>query len=149
MHTVYVRYTAGGWTQSHEIMPQSCKYAVRACNDPAADNFVSAWVQASITDWFPTDGAGNPGSISTYSPSASMCQYGGCNDTDATNYNSQACAIAGPASSHCHAGAPNHLDGLSPKAVAITQLFRLVGEASFVTHKASLPNPPCPSAGHL
>ena len=46
--------------------PWLCQFAAYGCSDPAADNFRS-WHTVS---W------------------PSLCQYAGCNDTDASNYDS-------------------------------------------------------------
>ena len=48
--------------------PWRCLYAVYGCGDPEADNYISY-----------------AGKTLSY-----MCQYGGCNDTDASNFDSRA-----------------------------------------------------------
>jgi hypothetical protein len=48
--------------------PWTCQYAIYGCTDPAADNYAS-WVEQ---------------------PLAYLCQFGGCNDTDAANFDSSA-----------------------------------------------------------
>ena len=63
-------------------MPQSCKYTLHACSDPTADNYVSAW--ASYSNGLPS----NNKAISTFEFAPAYCQYGGCNDTQALNYDS-------------------------------------------------------------
>ena len=45
--------------------PWTCTYDVYGCSDINADNYLSYVTQ----------------------PTPGMCQYGGCNDTDATNFN--------------------------------------------------------------
>ena len=85
-------------------VPQSCKYRLYACDDPNADNFVWAWhvVAGSVRvpvieprpDWFSWNYATGlfeaigDNVLGAYIPSPSMCQYGGCNDTLASNYQS-------------------------------------------------------------
>ena len=74
--------------------PWSCQYFLYACNDPTADNYVSAF-NTLAANLHPN---GNGVIASPMPPAtvrAGMCQYGGCNDTAATNYNSRvrACAI--------------------------------------------------------
>ena len=48
--------------------PYSCKYDYFGCTDPIAENYLS-W---NTISW------------------PAMCQYAGCNDTDAKNFDSQA-----------------------------------------------------------
>ena len=74
--------------------PWSCQYFLYACNDPTADNYVSAFNTLAANLHLNGNGV-----IASPMPPATvlagMCQYGGCNDTAATNYNSRvrACAI--------------------------------------------------------
>ena len=68
------------------LAPWSCKYFLYACNDPTADNYVSAF--ATLAANLAAEGTGV---IAAPMPPATvragMCQYGGCNDTAASNYN--------------------------------------------------------------
>eukprot|EP00965_Chrysotila_dentata_P005199 170472-Pleurochrysis_carterae.AAC.2 len=50
--------------------PWTCEYPAYGCTDPAADNFVVTLNGTLIS-------------------APSMCQFGGCNDSDATNFNAQ------------------------------------------------------------
>ncbi|KOO34142.1 hypothetical protein Ctob_008110, partial [Chrysochromulina tobinii] len=69
--------------------PWSCQYFLYACNDPTADNYVSAFNTLAANLHLNGNGV-----IASPMPPATvlagMCQYGGCNDTAATNYNSRA-----------------------------------------------------------
>ncbi|KOO32968.1 hypothetical protein Ctob_011543, partial [Chrysochromulina tobinii] len=73
-------------TNNPVLAPWSCKYFLYACNDPTADNYVSAFATLAAN----LDPAGT-GVIAAPMPNATvragMCQYGGCNDTAASNYN--------------------------------------------------------------
>ena len=57
---------AGTLGSGEHDAPYVCEYDYFGCTDPSADNFIS-WATIS---W------------------PSMCQFGGCNDTDAKNYDS-------------------------------------------------------------
>ena len=69
------------------LAPWSCKYFLYACNDPTADNYVSAFatLAANLDPVFGTGVIAAPMPNATVR--AGMCQYGGCNDTAASNYN--------------------------------------------------------------
>ena len=73
-------------TNNPVLAPWSCKYFLYACNDPTADNYVSAF--ATLAANLAAEGTGV---IAAPMPPATvragMCQYGGCNDTAASNYN--------------------------------------------------------------
>ena len=83
-----------GATNNPVLAPWSCKYLLYACNDPTADNYVSAFATLAAN----LDPAGT-GVIAAPMPNATvragMCQYGGCNDTAASNYNPRvrACSV--------------------------------------------------------
>ena len=62
----HVACTAGSTSPTAIAAPWKCTYPYYGCTDPAADNYADY-----VTILVP-----------------SMCQYGGCNDTDAKNYNS-------------------------------------------------------------
>jgi len=62
-------YTVGGWGsggQSYVSVQATCTYAVLGCSDSMASNY-DEYVQ-------------------TDSMNAQMCQYAGCNDTEAINF---------------------------------------------------------------
>ena len=77
------------------LAPWSCKYFLYACNDPTADNYVSAFATLAAN----LDPVFGKGVIAAPMPPATvragMCQYGGCNDTAASNYNPRvrACSV--------------------------------------------------------
>ena len=50
-----------------------CTFTLYGCSDPTASNYLSA--------------------ITTAGSMTSMCQYAGCNDTDATNYDTKVGAM--------------------------------------------------------
>ena len=62
-------------------MPQLCKYALYACNDSTASNYVASWASRSVTP---------SGALASIIVTRSVCQYAGCNDTQAVNYNAAA-----------------------------------------------------------
>ena len=84
-----------GATNNPVLAPWSCKYFLYACNDPTADNYVSAFATLAA-NLYPVFGTGV---IAAPMPPATvragMCQYGGCNDTAASNYNPRvrACSV--------------------------------------------------------
>ena len=86
--------------------PWSCQYFLYACNDPTADNYVSAFNTLAANLHLNGNGV-----IASPMPPATvlagMCQYGGCNDTAATNYNSRVrCAPVPSVPVCCHASSP-------------------------------------------
>jgi hypothetical protein len=101
---------AGGYTSIAVELPQSCRYNLYACDDDQADNFMWAWIVNEGTlrftnykprpDWFEYDAttglhmwrqaADASTAVWAFIPSRSMCQYGGCNETLASNYQARA-----------------------------------------------------------
>jgi hypothetical protein len=82
-------------TNNPVLAPWSCKYFLYACNDPTADNYISAFatLAANLDPVFGTGVIAGPMPPATVR--AGMCQYGGCNDTAASNYNPRvrACSV--------------------------------------------------------
>ena len=94
-------------TNNPVLAPWSCKYFLYACNDPTADNYVSAFatLAANLDPVFGTGVIAGPMPPATVR--AGMCQYGGCNDTAASNYNPRVRAPAPSALiSSCPASSP-------------------------------------------
>ena len=56
-----------------------------ACSDPTADNYNSAWITAGSSASLDTSKA-----LVSFTTSSTVCQYAGCNETAATNYDSRA-----------------------------------------------------------
>ena len=67
--------TSNAYKPYSVALPAHCTYNVYGCTDPAAANYQSVVPTAAGNQW---------------AVNSDMCQYAGCNDTDAMNWNSQA-----------------------------------------------------------
>ena len=72
--------TSNAYKPYSVALPAHCTYNVYGCTDPAAANYQSVVPTAAGNQW---------------AVNSDMCQYAGCNDTDAMNWNSQ---VSGPRS---------------------------------------------------
>ena len=73
-----------GITSKHVAAPWTCTFPAPHCTDPAAANYRSAGTILLVD-------------------TPSLCQYAGCNDTMATNYDSRVRTRLSPARTRCPA----------------------------------------------
>ena len=69
-------YKADGWSRGETPAPWTCKFPIVGCPDPRADNFHPLFRWAMFASVMVGEKA--------------ICQYGGCTDVQASNYNHSA-----------------------------------------------------------
>ena len=75
--------------------PFLCTYKVKYCNDATATNYLHGVSGLTSVTLYPNmdkdmqDGTAYSDTTSFLEVDSTLCQFGGCNDTEATNYNSK------------------------------------------------------------